>query len=306
MENACSYVKALGDRELCLHQWNQVKSPIGAIQILHGMAEHAGRYEAFAKFLNDEGYVVYGHDHWSQGYSCKSMEELGYIGEDGFNSTVKDAHFITNLIKEKHPGLPVFIFAHSFGSFVGQDFITHYGLNIDGIILSGSAAQNGIDVSAGAILATLQKRLIGGKKKGKLLDSLSFGSYNKSIKEPSTSFDWLSRDTGEVSKYCDDPRCGYVFPIDFYYYFFKGLKKLYQADKLRNVPLTLPIYIMSGERDPVGHFGKSVKALYEIYRKLGIEDITLKLYPEGRHEMLNEINRNEVFRDIADWLSKHK
>ena len=306
MEKQNAYIKGHGGWDLYLYQWNEVKDPVGAVQILHGMAEHTGRYKAFAEFLNKQGYVVYGHDHRGQGYSCKSLEELGSVGEESFNNAVQDANLVTQIIKKNHAELPVFIFAHSFGSFVGQEYITRYGHDIAGIILSGSAAQTGAEVSAGAFVAALQKRLFGSEKKGKLLNSLSFGSFNKRIKNPETSFDWLSRDGQEVSKYRADPRCGYVFSIGFYYYFFKGLKKLYQYDKLERIPLNLSIFILSGEEDPVGKYGQSVKKLDQIYRKLGLKAVELKLYSGGRHEMLNEINRDEVFMDIADWLNKNK
>ena len=248
--------------------------------------------------------MVYSHDHRGQGKSSKSVEELGYIGRDGFNLTVFDAHLITKRIKEKHPNLPVYILAHSFGSFIGQDYITRFGNDIAGIILSGSAAQIGADIKAGVVLSSLQRLIFGEKKKGKLIDKMSFGSHNKGIDNPVSSFDWLSRDAKEVKKYCDDPLCGTVFTIGFYYYLFRGLTAMYSPDRLTNIPKKLPIYIMSGDKDPVSHYGETVKTLKEMYLQQGVMDVELKLYPGGRHELINESNRDEVFKNIAAWLNK--
>ncbi|MCX7772916.1 MAG: alpha/beta hydrolase [Clostridia bacterium] len=290
---------------LFLYEWNAVPSPRAAIQILHGMAEHAGRYESFARFLNGQGYVVYAHDHRGQGRSTKNPDDLGKVGKDGFNKTVEDAHLITKRIKEKHPGLPVYLFAHSFGSFVGQDYITRFGKDIDGIVLSGSALQTGPAIQAGVVVASVQRLLFGEKRKGKLINSLSFGSFNKGVENPNSPFDWLSRDTQEVGKYCNDPLCGSIFSIGFSYYLFKGLKKLYGPERLAGIPRTLPICLLAGDRDPVGSYGESVKKLCDLYKSLGVEDVALKLYPGARHEILNETNREEVYHDIAVWLDKH-
>lgn len=296
------FIKGKDGADIFLRVWDSVDKPIGVVQIIHGMAEHSARYDDFARFLNNRGYVVYADDHRGHGLSLGKEKTLGYIGENGFNNIVEDEKIISEIIRTKYNDLPLYIFAHSFGSFIGQEYIIRYSNNIDGIILSGSAKQDGLDVKVGSILASIQNKLFNNKSEAKLIDKLSFGSYNKKVENQSTKFDWLSRDNNEVEKYIIDGLCGFISPINFYYYLFRGLKDLYKIDRLKNISKTLPILILSGNMDPVGKYGKSVERLYNQYRDLDIKDITLKLFEGGRHELLNEINKEEVFNYISNWL----
>ena len=298
------FIEGIDGKEIFLRTWDNVINPIGVVQIFHGMAEHSGRYDDFAIFLNKKGFIVYADDHRGHGNS-KGDNVLGYIGHDGFNNVVEDEKIISDLIKEKHIGLPLYIFAHSFGSFVGQEYIIRYSNNINGIILSGSAKQNGIDIKAAYILASLQKRFFGDKLEANLLDKLSFGSYNNKIEKRRTKFDWLSRDEKEVDKYIIDNLCGYISPVNFYYNLFSGLKDLYKPDRLNKISKDLPTLILSGDMDPVGKYGKSVQSLYNQYVNLNIENVDIKLYEGGRHELLNEINKEEVYDFIFTWLNKN-
>jgi alpha-beta hydrolase superfamily lysophospholipase len=284
--------------------WAEVENPKAAVQLVHGMAEHAARYGRFAEFLNKNGFIVYAGDHRGHGKTAGSVDETGFIGEDGFNRIVEDNYILTGIIKKKHCNLPVFLLGHSFGSFIAQDYITQYGDGLAGVILSGSTMKNGPDVKAGFLIAAAMT-LLGERKKNPLIDYLSFGSYNRKINKPWCKFAWLSRDEAEVGKYNNDPFCGEIFTTNFYYWFLKGLSGLYKKDKIAKIPVKLPVYIISGDNDPLGNYGKSVVKLYEMYKKLGIYDIQLKLYPGGRHEILNETNRDEVFSDILKWLANH-
>lgn len=297
------YLKAGDGADIYVYQWLNVSHPRAAVQIFHGMAEHAGRYQAFAEFLNRNGFVVYADDHRGHGKTAGTVEKVGYIGEDGYNKIVEDESMITAFIKEKYPGLPVFVFAHSFGSFIGQSYITMYGGDIAGIILSGSAARSKFEIGFGRVLTTLDKAITGEEKQSLLMNSICFGTYNKKITDSKSAFAWISRDAKEVEKYEMDIYCGTVFTVNYFYYMFKGLQELYEKGVFDRIPKTLPIYLMSGTADPVGSYGKCVYKLYDKYKKVNIKNLELKLYQGGRHEMLNEINREEVFNDILYWLN---
>jgi len=299
------YFTCSDDKKIFVYQWKDVSNPKAAVQIFHGMAEHAGRYGGFAKYLNENGFIVYADDHRGHGKTAGAVENLGYIGDDGYNRILEDEHNITDFIKENHPGLPIFVFAHSFGSFIGQSYITQFGEDINGIVLSGSAAMGTPEIMAGKVLSGLQRFIFDEKKKSKLIDNLSFASSNKRIENPQSVFAWISRDEDEVKKYEKDEYCGTIFPINFYYYLFRGLDKLNKKGSFSSVPKHLPVFIMSGAEDPVGGYTKKVKKLYEKYHEADIKDLELMLYPGGRHEMLNEINRGEVFGNVAKWLNSH-
>lgn len=299
------FIKARNEKDIFVRIWDNVKNPIGIVQIIHGMAEHSARYDDFAHFLNNRGYIVYADDHRGHGYSLGKEEVLGYIGHDGFNNIVEDEKIISELIGKKYQGLPLYIFAHSFGSFIGQEYIIRYSKEINGIILSGSAKQNGMDVRAGSILASIQNMIFDSKLEAKLIDKLSFGSFNKKVENQHTKFDWLSRDNNEVEKYIGDELCGFISPINFYYNLFKAFKELYKIHRLKDISKTLPILLLSGDMDPVGKYGKSVRKLYNQYRDLDMINISIKLFEGKRHELLNEINKEEVFIYIYNWLSSH-
>lgn len=278
----------------------------GIVQISHGMAETAKRYERFAELLTENGYIVYANDHRGHGKTAKTIEDLGYLAdEDGFNWLVKDLHKLTNIIKKENDSMPLFLFGHSMGSFAGQKYIMLHGNELDGVILSGSNGKQGIILNVGTIVAKREVKKNGRKAKSTKLDKLSFGGFNKAFKPNRKDFDWLSRDNDEVDKYMDDPFCGTVFTAGYFYDFLTGLKEIEDEDNLRMIPKDLPIYIFSGDKDPVGKFGKGVINLVNRYKKYGVKDISHKLYKDGRHEMLNEINRDEVMDDIINWLDNH-
>ncbi|HOB20734.1 MAG TPA: lysophospholipase, partial [Candidatus Atribacteria bacterium] len=270
------------------------------------MAEHAGRYGRFADFLANNGYIVYANDHRGHGRTAGDPEAAGYLGRDGFFGMARDMKLLTDRIKAEEPDLPLYLFGHSMGSFLAQYYITKWGGGLKGVILSGSNLQKGPVLKAGIIIAGLQRLLLGDRKRSKLLNSLSFDSFNKRFRPVRTPFDWLSRDTAEVDRYVADPYCGAVFTTSFFHDFFKGLDGLYDKAALEAIPKDLPVLILSGDMDPVGGFGKGPRLLEKLYHSLGLLDVTLKLYTDGRHEMLNEINRDEVMKDILGWLGKYE
>ncbi len=287
-----------------LRIWDQVENPKAVVQIFHGMAEHSERYDSFAKYLNSKGLIVYADDHRGHGFSVKEGSVQGYIGEDGFNKIVEDEKEISDLIRKTHKDLPIYIFAHSFGSFLGQEYIIRHSDEIEGIILSGSCKQDGFDLKMARLLASIQSLFLKESSQAKLIDKLSFGAYNSKVKDKTSDFDWLSRDKKEVDKYIEDERCGFVSPINFYKHMFDGLSQLYKKEKLDKINKDLAILVLSGDEDPVGKYGKGVKRLHRQYVDLGIENSKIKLYKEGRHELLNEKNKEEVYEYLYNWLKE--
>lgn len=300
------FIKGKDGKDVFVYCWDKVLIPKAVVQIFHGMAEHGARYDCFARFLNSEGFIVYADDHRGHGKTSGGLKELGYIGEDGFNNIVEDEHIISKLIKEKHGDLPIILFGHSFGSFIGQEYIIRYGNEISGVIMSGSAARTGPEVLVGRVIAYIEKSIYGDKKKSKLIDHLCFGNNNKKIPHNKYKFEWLSTDLEEVKRYERDPLCGTLFTAGFFYYFFKGLSKLYKKHRLAKIPKELPILIISGEEDPVGNYGALVKKLHKKYIDAGINNVKLKLYSAKRHELLNETNRDEVFSDVLSWINQEE
>lgn len=292
--------------ELFVYKWIPEETEVrGIVQISHGMAEIAYRYEGFAELLTENGYIVYANDHRGHGKTAKSIDDVGYIGVDGFNWMIKNMKQLNDRLHEENPKLPVFLFGHSMGSMLSQGYISLYGDTLDGVILSGTCGKQWLMVRLGIIVAKLEIIKSGYKKKSPRLDALSFGGYNKSFKPSRTKFDWLSRDEKEVDKYIDNPYCGGVFTTGFFYDLSRGLREIHKRRNMNRIPKGLPIYIFSGKKDPVGRNCNTVLWLVNEYKRLGIKDVSYKFYEDGRHEMLNEINKDEVIRDTLDWFNKH-
>ncbi|MCZ8524107.1 MULTISPECIES: alpha/beta hydrolase [Paenibacillus] len=275
----------------------------GIVQIAHGMAETALRYKRFAHALTEAGYAVYANDHRGHGRTAGNPQRLGIVGRDGFRLMCGGMAQLTDLIRERHPHLPVYLFGHSMGSFLTQRYMYTYPDKADGIILSGSNGPQGRALQLGIWLA---KQVVSRKGEGHrsmLLLHLTLGGYNRAFRPNRTLFDWLSRDEQEVDKYAADPDCGAVFSAQFWEEFFRCLAEIHRKENMERIPKSLPVLLFSGDRDPVGMMGKGVRRLAALYAGLGMKRVTLKLYPGGRHEMLNEINRDEVTRDVLDWLN---
>lgn len=283
------------------HIW-EAEDAKAIVMLCHGMAEHIERYDNFATFLANNNYTVVGYDQRGHGKTAGSVENLGYMSDDdNFVALVEDLHETNKMVKEKYPNMKIFLLGHSMGSFVSQRYIQLYGDTIDGVVLSGSALNKGLLFSVGYKLAKHICKKHGRKYHSELMNNMSFGSYNKKFKPNRTEYDWLSRNEENVDKYIADPFCGTLFTVSFFMdmiHLFLVMGK--EFDKVRK---DLPIYIMSGKMDPVGSMGKATKKLYEEYKKNGVNDVELKLYPEGRHEMLNEVNKEEVYANVLAWLN---
>ena len=294
--------------EINVYKWIPKEEEIkGVVQISHGMAETAIRYERFAKVLNQNGYIVYANDHRGHGKTAGNIDSLGYLGDnDGFNLLIGDIAKLSDIIREENEGLKIYLFSHSMGSFAAQRYIMDFKDKIDGLVLSGSNGEQGFTLTLAKTIAKLEMMIRGRKAKSKLMNTLSFGAYNKKFKPEKTGSEWLSRDEEEVKKYIEDPYCGTIFPTSFYYDFLGSLQYIEDENNFKKIPKNLPILIISGEEDPVGDSGKGLKKLYNRYKEAGVKDLEIKLYPGARHEILNEINRNEVMDDVVNWLDNRK
>lgn len=295
------------EKKVYLYKWvpqegTRIK---GVVQVIHGMAEHGTRYGRFAEALTNEGFIVYADDHRGHGKSAENLSNLGYISDnDGFHTMVHDQHEINQYIRRENPNQQVFIFGHSMGSFISQRYMEIYGDTVEGVILSGTGGKPNLMMKAGIPISGTLMKLKGRRGNGQLMNDLGFGTYNKQIENPKTEFDWLTRDEEEVSKYIMDPYCGGIFPVSFYYDFLRGMCAIHKKGNLNNIPKELPIEIFSGDADPVGNYGKGILSLVETLKGLHIKSLNYKLYSGGRHELLNETNREEVTKDLLEVFNK--
>lgn len=287
-----------------VYKWVPDDKPVkGVVQIAHGMAEHAGRYARYAKALNDAGYAVYANDHRGHGKTAGSLQDVGYFSDsNGWDRVVEDMHSVTEAIKKELPDLPVFILGHSMGSFLTRHYAFLFGQDVQGVLLSGTGGDPGLLGIVGCTIAKWEGRLRGKKARSQLMTKMSFGSFNNAFRPNRTDFDWLSSDPSEVDKYVDDPYCGETFTAGFFYDLLSGLRTINRAENVARTPKDLPIHLFAGEIDPVGDNGKGVTQIHDKYKKAGIKTLSIKLYPGGRHEMLNETNREEVYRDSIAWF----
>lgn len=277
----------------------------GIVQISHGMTETAARYARFAEALTGAGYAVYINDHRGHGKTAGKVDLLGDTGENGFYWMRRNLLQVAAIARSKHEGVPMILFAHSMGSFLAQKLMCEEGCEIyAGFILSGTNGPRSMLRIAESV-ASAQLKLKGEHHRSVLVNSMVFGNYNRAFSPVRTAFDWLSSDPDEVDKYIADPFCGAICTTRFFRDFFHLLREIHSDESLRTLCKDRPIYIFAGDMDPVGMNGKGILLLAEMYQKLGVPDVEHKLYPGGRHEMLNEVNRDEVTADILNWLARH-
>ncbi|MDE6604435.1 MAG: alpha/beta hydrolase [Clostridia bacterium] len=302
MEKIEKTIKGFDDYQVVMSIWEPDCAPKGIVQIFHGMVEHIDRYEDFAHYLNSKGYIVAGDDHRGHGRTA-GVDFLGKVpfGHTYFD-TIDDEKVITSYLKERYADLPLFVFAHSYGSFLGQGYIQQNSKNIDGCILSGSANMSGIEPKIGRFVANIQHKLYGKDKTAEFIKNMTFGGYEKPFKKEKRQNAWLNRNASECEKYNADKYCNYTMSVGFYKNFFDGLCRIYEPERLAEIDKKLPIFIVAGDKDPVGKMGKLVSKLYDMYTQLGIEDVKIKLYEDARHEIVNELNKDEVYADVSGWL----
>lgn len=280
----------------------------GIIQLSHGMIEHSLRYEEFAKAATDAGFIFNAHDHRGHGQTAERAIEQG-TGNfgiiDSFPRVVSDLDEVILKCQHDYPNVPTVLLSHSFGSFVAQSYIEKYASHINACILCGTRGPNKIEVLSGQIMSHFFCALFGRKYISIILHNLIFGSSNKKIHTPKTKSDWLTRDSGSIEKYLNDKWCTFTPTSGFFCDMLDGLSEIHAQKAIDAIPKSLPIFLISGDADPIGSYGKTVKKLYELYKKTGLENVSLKLYPDARHELLNEINKAEVTSDIIEWIGEN-
>lgn len=283
--------------------WMPADGVKAIFQVAHGMAEHGERYEDFAGYMCERGFAVLVDDHVGHGKSVKDDKDLGYFGEsNGWDAFVEDERALTELILAEYPDTPLIFFGHSMGSFIAREYIRRYGKDerIKGAIICGTSGKTPAAPIAITLAGTVAKAK-GSRHKSKFIDKMAFGTYNKKIENPATSFDWLSSDTEQVKKYIADKYCGFLFTAAGYKDLFTVLNRVSGKDWFEQVYAELPIFLIAGEEDPVGQYGAGVKQVYNDLKNAGKKDVTIKLYPGMRHEILNEVDNVKVYADIAAW-----
>ena len=295
-----------GNTKIRAVTWKPSSETKAILQISHGMAEHIIRYDEFAKYLSAHGYFVVGSDHLGHGKSVSSPEDYGYFNsKQGNDYLIQDMQLLREKISGNYPTLPYFILGHSMGSTLLRQYILKYGEGLKGVIFSGIVAnQNSAVLGAAKCLCRLIGTFKGEHYRSKLLDGLVFGKFNQMMENPKTETDWVTRDENKLEEYTKDELCGFIFTTNGYYNLFDGLFRLNAKENDSLLPKELPILVVSGEEDPVGGFKVGIRNVYEAYKKSGAKNITLKLYEGARHEVLNEINREEVYEDIEKWMRK--
>lgn len=278
--------------------------PRGVVQLVHGMSEHIGRYDHFARYLAAQGYLVCGHDHVGHGQTAGSQENLGNIDpESGAGHMIDDAQQLRILmLQQVSPQVPYFMFGHSMGSLVLRSYLPRYGRGLSGAVICGTAQENPLVARAGNAAARAIAKVRGADYKSKLLHSLADGSYGRQIKNARTPHDWLSTDPAVVDDFRAAPDLGFMFSAGGYATLTKLAYLAAAPETLKDTPHYVPLLYVAGEEDPVGRCGKGVREAAEAMEKAGAQDLTLRLFPTMRHEILNEVGKEEVYEFIAEWI----
>lgn len=299
-----SYQSSNGVNTIVASLWIPEGQPRGVIQICHGMCEHIGRYHWLAHQFNQHGFVVCGDDHLGHGRSATD-EEVGYFGpKDGYIHLMEDEHLLRQEMQRRYPGLPYFLLGHSMGSFITRFYITRHAEGLNGYLCCGTSGNNPM-AKLGILLANVTIALRGGRRTGNFLNKIAFQDYNSKFGEVVTGHEWLSRDGEAYKPFEQDKRCNFIFTNAG----FRDMSRLLNCVSGRKwsekVPKDLPVILLSGEMDPVGNYGKGVREVYGLLKAAGVRDLTMNLYPEARHELHNELNKDEVVADMVAWIEKH-
>lgn len=307
MERNEFYIQSSNQKnKLRVMMWKP-EGPVSAIlQISHGMIEHIERYDEFARYLAERGFLVVGNDHLAHGKSVAHADEFGYFpADDSSKTVVEDLHLLSLHMKEKYPNTPYFLLGHSMGSFMARRYLMTFGQELSGAIIMGTGSQPNILLGFGQFMIHLMSQFKPMTYRSSFIEKACFSTYNHRFKPQRTKHDWLSQDTAMVDAYAQDPLCNFTFTLNGYQTLFNTLSFIQSDKNIEQIPKNLPIFMVSGKEDPVGNYGKSVQKIYTHYKNIGIQDISLKLYENDRHEILNELDRKQVYSDLYDWLKRH-
>ena len=299
------YPSVDGKTQIHAIRWEPEGEPKAILQIIHGMVEFIDRYDDFARYLTEHGYMVVGEDHLGHGESVQSDEYHGFLGRNGNAWVIADIHQLRLMMREEFPDVPYLMLGHSMGSFLIRQYITEkdgrYADDLKGVVVMGTAWQPAPVLAAGKMIAkVLGTDKVG--KRAKLIDVMSFGSYLKKIPEARTISDWLTKDEKIVDWYRSQPWCTFHFTPNGYYHMFSGMQKAHDIRRMKNLPEGLPILFTSGAEDPVGAWGEGVRKAYMIYSENTSCEVSIRLYDNDRHEILNETDRDIVYADLLDFF----
>jgi alpha-beta hydrolase superfamily lysophospholipase len=295
-----------GKTQIHAVEWTPEGEAKGVYQIAHGVAEYALRYEPFAEFLTGKGFVVVANDHIGHGESVAPGAPALYFGDkDGWTHVVDDMYALRNLTAQKYPDLPYFLMGHSMGSFLTRTYLIRYPGTVKAAIVMGTGQQPGFMLAGGKLAANFFGKKTGFDKFNASVDNLAFGAYNKPFEPKRTNYDWLSANTENVDRYIADPLCGGQTTTGLFRDMLGGIGFIEKGANLEKMDKDTPVLFISGAMDPVGDLGKGTTKAYESFRKAGVKDVTLKLYPGLRHEILNEKEKDQVYADIWAWVEKH-
>ena len=297
-----TYPSADGIHTIHARRWLPQGQPRAVVQLVHGVSEHMGRYEHVARFLQERGFAVCGEDHLGHGKTAEDGKYGYFAPKGGWELLVRDIRRLRELEGEQNTGVPYVMLGHSMGSFLTRTYLIRYPGTLDGVVLSGTGQENGLLVAGGKALAQLLCTLRGPEYVSELVYGLSLGSYGRPFRKETDTTSWLSRDRDMVEANRRDPLCSFRPTVSMFRDMLGGIQFIGRPANLARMDPDLPVYFFSGDRDPVGSMGKGVRKVEKLFRAADCRDVTVKLYPQGRHEMLNELNRQEVMEDLLAWL----
>ncbi len=277
--------------------------PRAVVQIAHGMGEHAGRYEPVADYLVGHGVAVYANDHRGHGKTAPNPEALSHFAdEDGMRKVLGDMLSLTGIAKGEQPGVPYFLMGHSMGSLFSRAYTSLHGGELDGLILVGTGGSYDVMARFGRVWGRLMRLLRGGRARAWFMDKLAFMGKLSRIENPRTKSDWLNRDPVEVDKMLADPLCGTIGTVQEFLDLIDLMEFIYDPDSIKYIPQNLSVLFLTGDDDHFGGYGEKVKTIAESYRRVGVSDVSVNLYPGARHELLLETCRDRVYDDLREWL----
>jgi alpha-beta hydrolase superfamily lysophospholipase len=291
--------------DLFVHRWLPGSATKAVVQIAHGMAEHGARYARLAGALAEAGYAVYANDHRGHGRTVKTPEERGSFREhEGWARCLDDLWLVNRGIAADHPGLPIVLLGHSMGSTMAQQFMGQHGESLAGVILSGPGGQPPAMATIGRLIARMERLRLGSRGHSRTIHRMTFEAFNKRFAPARTPFDWLSRDPAEVDKYVADPLCGFSVSVQLWIELLDAGAEVSRPAWLQRIPKSLPVLVIAGRRDPVSQDGRRIEPMLAAYGAAGFEDVEHRIYPDARHELFNETNRDEVTTHMIAWLDR--
>ena len=287
-------------------EWTPEGAPVGVYQIAHGVSEYALRYAPFAEFLCSKGFAVAANDHIGHGLSVAEGAPPLWFGEkDGWTHVVDDMYKLRCMTREKYPSLPCFLMGHSMGSFLARTYLIRYPGTVDAAVVMGTGQQGALLLAGGKLAARAIGKKHGFDRFSPAVEKLAFGAYNKPFEPTRTKFDWLSVNTENVDAYAADPLCGGDATVGLFFDMLGGIGFICKPSNVRKMDMDTPVLFISGAMDPVGGFGVGVSKAYQSFVDAGVKDVSLRLYPGLRHEILNETEREQVYADIWAWVERH-